>query len=182
MSLASLSLLLGGIIAIPQIFQLANPAGWRQWSANFPRSKPIGWVLVLAATAWFLYHVQHETLADFSRFKPYMLAGFGAIGVLTCIYVSDFLAARGFALMLLLAAKGMVDTARWHESEWRWVITGLAYVWVVGGIWFTISPWRLRDFIAWNNASDGRLKTLAILRLGLALLLLILGATVLRTH
>ncbi|MBL9137415.1 MAG: hypothetical protein JNK85_16200 [Verrucomicrobiales bacterium] len=180
MSLASLSLLLGALIATPQIYQLANPTGWRRWSAAFPRSKPIGYVLVLAATGWFLYHVQNETLADFSRFKPYMLAGFGAIGVLTCVYVSDFLAARGLALILLLAAKLMVDTARSHESDWRWVITSLAYAWAIAGIWLTISPWRLRDFIAWNNANDGRLKFLAAFRLSFAILLIILGATVLR--
>ena len=182
MSLASLSILLGVVIAAPQVYQLTNTAGWRKWSADFPRSKSIGRVLVLLATGWFLYHVQNETLADFTRFKPYMLAGFGAIGVLTCIYVSDFLAARGLALILLLAGKCMVDTARWHESDWRNVITALAYVWVVAGIWFTISPWRVRDFIAWNNATDGRLKTLASVRLIFALSLIVLGATVLRVR
>lgn len=178
LTLAKLSVLLGALLAVPQVWQLTRPADWKRWSAGFPRSKPIGYVLVLLATGWFIWNVQNETLADFTKYKPYLLAGFGAIGVLTCIYVSDFLAARGLALVLLLVAKVMVDTARWHPSDWRWVISGLAYLWVVAGIWLTISPWRLRDLLEWHNRSDGRIRLLAGLRLGFAVILILLGLTV----
>jgi hypothetical protein len=177
LSLSTLSLLLGVGMGLPQVWQLLKPEQWRRWSAGFPRSKPIGYVLIMLATVWFLWNVKNETLADFTKYKPFLLAGFAAVGVLTCIYVSDFLAARGFALLLLLMAKVMVDVARWHDSEWRWIISGLAYVWVIAGIWFTISPWRLRDFLAWQNANEKRLRLLAGARLGLALLLVILAFT-----
>ena len=180
LSLANLAVLLGLGIAAPQLWQLSRPDAWRRWSATFPRSKSIGTVLVLGATAWFLMNLQAETLADFTAFKPYMLAGFATIGVLTCVYVADFLAARGFALLLLLLAKLMVDTARWHPSDWRWVVSALAYVWVVAGIWLTISPWRLRDFLAWHNRTDGRIRALAGARLVLAVVLLLLGLTAYR--
>ncbi len=180
LSLANLSLLLGLGLAVPQIWQLSRPAQWRQWSTAFPRSRPIGYLLVLAATVWFLANLRAETLADFSKYKPFMLAGFGAIGVLTCVYVADFLAARGFALLLLLLAKLMVDTARWHPSDWRWLISGLAYLWVFVGIWLTISPWRLRDFLAWHNQTDDRIRTFAGARLGFAIVLVLLGVTVFR--
>lgn len=180
MSLANLSLLLGLGIAVPQIWQLSKPEAWRKWSADFPRSKPLGYLLVGIATAWFVWNVKNETLADFSKYKPYLLAGFGAIGVLTCVYVSDFLAARGLALTLMLLAKFMVDTARWHDSDWRWIVSGLAYVWVFFGIWLTISPWRLRDFIAWHNRSDSRIRAFAASRLAVALVLVVLGLTAFR--
>lgn len=180
MSLANLSLVLGLGLALPQLWQLTRPDAWRRWSAGFPRSKPLGYLLVGLATAWFLWHVRHETLADFAKYKPFLMAGFALIGVLTCIYVSDFLAARGLALTMLLMAKLMVDTARWHESDWRWVISGLAYVWVFFGIWLTISPWRLRDFLTWQNRSNGRIRTFAAARLGLAVFLVLLGLTAFR--
>lgn len=180
LSLSNLSILVGLGLAAPQVWQLAKPADWRRWSVGFPRSKPIGYVLVLAATAWFLWNLQNETLADFSKFKPYLFAGFAAIGLLTCIYVGDFLAARGLALLLMLLGKVMVDTARWHVSDWRWVISALAYVWVIAGIWLTISPWRLRDFLEWHNRTDRRIRTLAGARLGVALLLVTLGLTAYR--
>lgn len=181
MSLSLLSILLGLGIGAIQVWQLTRPADWRRWSAGFPRSTGIGYVLVLLATAWFLANVSRETLADFTKYKPLMLAGFGAIGVLTCVYVNDFLAARGFALLLLLLAKVLVDTARWHPSDWRWVISGLAYVWVIAGIWLTISPWRLRDLLAWHNQSDLRIRRFAAARLAFAVLLLVLGLTVFRS-
>lgn len=180
MSLSLLSVLLGVGIALPQVWQLMQPDAWRRWSQTFPRHRAIGWGLTLLATAWFLWNVHHESLADFNKFKPYLLAGFAAVGVLTCIYVSDFLAVRGLALCLFLLAKVMVDTARWHESELRWVISALAYVWVIAGIWFTISPWRLRDLLAWHNATDGRIRTCAAIRLGVALFLIVLGVTAYR--
>lgn len=180
LTLSSLSVLLGVGIALPQIWQLTQPGEWRRWSASFPRSKPIGWALVLLATVWFLWNVQNETLADFSRFKPYLLAGFASIGVLACVYVSDFLAARGLALLMLLLAKVMVDLARYHESEWRWVIAALAYAWVFVGMWLTISPWRLRDFLEWHNQTDQRIRLFAGGRLVVAVLLVVMGLTVFR--
>lgn len=171
-------MLLGLGMAVAPVWQLRDPEGWRRWSGLFPRSKPIGYLLMALATAWFLWNVRNETLADFSAYKPYLLLGFAAIGVLTCVYVSDLLAARGLALVLLLLAKLLVDTARWHPSEWRWVIAGLAYAWIVAGIWFTISPWRMRDLLEWLSATDGRIRRAAFGQLGLALLLVILGLTV----
>jgi hypothetical protein len=64
-------------------------------------------------------------------------------------YVRDFLAVRGAALVMLLLAKLMVETARWVDTQWRLVIVIWAYGLVVGGMWFTISPWRMRDLIQW---------------------------------
>lgn len=182
LSLSQLAVLLGVGLAVPQVWQLTKPDGWRRWSAGFPRSQPLGWLLMAVATAWFLWHVQHETLADFTRYKPYLMAGFASIGLLTCVYVNDFLAARGLALVLLLLAKLMVDTARWHDSEWRWVVSGLAYVWVFFGMWLTISPWRLRDFFEWHNRTDERIRALAAGRLGLAVVLVLLGLTTFRAR
>ena len=177
MSLSTLAFLLGVAIAAPQIWMFRQPEAWRRWSTAFPRSLRLGYLLMAIATVWFVWNVRQETLADFTKFKPYLLAGFAAIGLLTCIYVTDFLAARGLALTLMLLGKLMVDTARWHPSDWRWVISGLAYVWVFFGMWWTISPWRLRDALAWHNRTDGRIRALACLRLGFAAVLVVLSLT-----
>jgi len=99
-------------------------------------------------------------------------------GIGTCFYVRDYLAVRGLAVVLLLCAKLMVDTARMEETDWRLVIVTLAYVWVFAGMWLTISPWRLRDLIHWATASEQRTRLLSGLRLGFALLVVALGLTV----
>jgi hypothetical protein len=109
---------------------------------KFPRNVPLGVVLMLLATAWLVCNVNGEADADFAAMKPMLMALFIATGVATCVFVQDFLAARALAVLL---GKLMVDTARWADTDWRWVISGWAYALVVVGLWFTVSPWRLRD-------------------------------------
>ena len=74
----------------------------------------------------------------------------------------------------------MVDTARWADTEWRLVIVTWAYVMVVGGMWFTISPWRLRDLIDWATATEQRTRLLSAARLAFGLFVVVLGLTVFR--
>src|SRR2546423_12678234 len=96
------------------------------------------------ARAWFVFNVYREPIADCAVMKPYLCGFFAAVGVGACIFVKDFLPVRGLAVLLLLAAKLMVDTARWADTSWRLVITTLAYVWIIAGLWLTVSPWRAR--------------------------------------
>ena len=46
---------------------------------------------------------------------------------------------------------------------------------VVAGIWFTVSPWRLRDMLNWGTANEQRVKVGCGLRLAFALLIALLG-------
>jgi len=182
MKLSLLSILLGVGMGLPQIYGLAQPARLGAAARKLPRSLPLGIVLMLLATAWFAWNFNVEPIADFSAFKPYMLAGFIAIGILSCIFVQDFLAVRALAVLMLLLAKLMVDTGRPHldESPWVLVIQYWAYVFVVLGIWFTITPCRLRDLINWATATDGRTRLLCAVRLTFATMVVILGLTAFR--
>lgn len=180
MTLSTLCIVLGVGVALPQIYGLKNPAAFRDALRKFPRHTGLGCVLMAIATAWFLWHLSQESIADFAVYKPFMYAGFGLLGLGTCIYLQDFLAVRGLALVMMLLAKLVLDTQRWHDSHWRWVLGVLAYAWIVAGIWFTVSPWRCRDIIAWMTATDARLKLGCALRLALGVLVAVLGATVFR--
>ena len=183
MKLSLLSILLGVVMGLPQVYGLVNPAGLAAAARKFPRNLPIGIVLMLLGTAWFAWNVNDEPIADFSAFKPYMLGAFIAVGILSCIFVQDFLAVRGLAVLMLLLAKLMVDTGRPHlgQSPWVLVIQGWAYVFVVLGIWFTVTPWRLRDFINWATVSAARVRFLCLIRLGFAACIVDLGLTVFRS-
>jgi len=182
LKLSTLAIALGAAYAAPQIYGLVNPRGYGDWLRKFPRNIPIGVLLVLGGTAWFLYNLSLESIADFAAFKPHMMVAFAAIGLGTCVFVHDFLAVRGLAVVLLLLAKLMVDTGRPHlvDSDWVLVFQGWAYLYVIAGIWLTISPWRLRNWIDWNTASDNRIRLGSMLRLALGVFLAVLGATVFR--
>lgn len=180
--LSTLAIALGLLAALPQAYGLANPKGLTDWARKFPRHIPIGVALMALGTAWFLYNLSLESIADFAAFKPHMMVVFAGIGLLACIFVRDFLAVRGLAIVLLCLAKLMVDTGRPHleDTSWVLVIQGWAYVFVVAGIWLTISPWRLRNWIEWNTITESRTRLGCAVRLAFCLFVVALGATVFR--
>ena len=182
MKLSLLSILLGAGLGAPQIYGLAQPKKFAAGVQKFPRNYAAGLVLMLLATAWFLWIVNNEPIADFSAYKPAMLGGFAAVGVLSCIFVRDFLAVRGLAVVFMLLAKLMVDTGRPHlgESPFVLVIQTWAYVLVVAGIWFTVTPWKLRDLLEFATANETRVRIGSGLRLVFALFIIGLGLTVFR--
>jgi hypothetical protein len=180
MKLSTLAIALGLVFSLPQFYGLLKPSAFAATMRKFPRSELWGFILMGIGTVWFLWNLNNESISDFAAYKSVMLVGFGAVGLLTCIFVRDFLAVRGLAIVLLLLAKLMLDTARWHDSEWRLVISTWAYIWIIAGMWFTISPWRLRDLIQWSTANERRVRLGSALRLSLGALVVILGLTVFR--
>ncbi len=179
-NLSALAIVLGLGLALPQLYGLVNPDGFAAAARKFPRSVPVGVVLMLVGTAWFLFNLSQESIADFASWKNVLVAGFAAVGIGSCFFVQDFLAVRGLSVVLLLLAKLMVDTGRPHlaHTPWVLVIQTWAYVLVVAGIWLTVSPWRLRDFVNWATASRGRVKLGCSLRLAFGLLVAVLGLIV----
>jgi hypothetical protein len=178
--LSTLAVVLGLVMALPQIYGLLKPAAFAAGVRKFPRSLPWGVGLMLLGTAWFVWYLNQESISDFAAWKPVLLAGFAAVGLASCIYVQDFLAVRGLAVVLLLLAKLMVDTARWVQTDWRLVVVTWAYVLVVAGIWFTVWPWHLRDLLNWATANEKRVRIGSALRLAFGLFIAVLGFTVFR--
>jgi len=77
----------------------------------------------------------------------------------------------------MLLAKLMVDTGRPHldGNSLALVIQCWAYVLVVAGIWFTVAPWRFRDFLAWGIANELRIRIGCGFRLAYGLFVTTLG-------
>jgi hypothetical protein len=180
MTLSTLAMILGAAYCLPQVYALMKPTEFARRARSFPRDQVSGFALMGVGTAWFLYNLNAEAIADFAAYKTWMLIGFGAIGVLTCIYVRDYLAVRGLSVCLLLLAWLTLNHTRWADSAGRLVLVVWAYSWVICGMWFTVSPWRLRDFINWWTANPHRLRMGSLAQLSLGLVVFFLGATVLR--
>lgn len=178
--LSTLAIILGLFMALPQIYGLMKPAAFAAGVRKFPRSLAWGIALMLLATAWFVYYLSLESLSDFSINRAWLLGGFAAVGVAACVYVQDFLAVRGAAVVMLLLAKLMVDTARWADTEWRLVVVVWAYVLVAGGIWFTLYPWHMRDLLNFATANEKRVRLGSAIRLAFGLFVAALGFTVFR--
>ena len=187
-SLANLSVLLGVFLSALSGYSLARPAAVGQAMRAFPRANAPGYVLILAATAWFLWNIRSEDMADYREIKHWFYIGFGAVGIGSCIYLRDFLAVRGLAVFMLLLAKLMLDTQRdymlaapeAHMSEWRLVFAVWAYAIIFMCMWWVISPWRMRDLIEWMTAKPSRLVIKSWVRIALGILLIALGLIVFR--
>lgn len=177
LKLSTLSIVLGLCVAVPQIYGIARPAAFAAAVRKFPRSVPWGVLLMLLGTAWFVWNVARETNSEIAAYKSFLIPGFAAVGIGSCIFVQDFLAVRGLAVVLLLLAKLMVDTGRpmLPVTHWTWVIQAWAYLLVIAGIWLTISPWRLRDLLNWATANERRVRIASTIRLAFGLFVVILG-------
>jgi hypothetical protein len=60
------------------------------------------------------------------------------------------------------------------------VIQVWAYLLVVAGIWFTVTPWKLRDLLNWGTATETRVRLGSAIRLAFAILVMLLGLTAFR--
>src|ERR1041385_6903102 len=112
MKLSTLAIILGLGMGLPQIFGIVNPQRFADRVRKFPRNIPIGIFLMLLGTVWFLWNLYQESLSDFGTYKDYLMIFFAAVGIGSSVFVQDFLAVRGLAVVLLLLAKLMVDTGR----------------------------------------------------------------------
>ena len=92
-SLANLSVLIGGFLVALSVYSLAKPAAVGQALRGFPRANAPGYVLMLAATLWFLWNIKIEDMADYREIKHWFYLGFGAVGIGSCFFLRDFLAA-----------------------------------------------------------------------------------------
>ena len=180
LTLASLATGLGIACAVLHLPGVLKPAVCGALLRKFPRWTPIGVLFTLLGTGWFLFYVSQETVSDFASIKTALYYFFGAVGLATCFFVRDFLPVRGLSVLLLLAAKLVTEKARIVESDWRLVLVTWAYLWVFLGMWFTISPWRVRDLIEWGTASPARTRLWSGGGLLFGLFIAALGLTVLR--
>src|SRR5436190_5081835 len=115
LKLSTLSILLGLGFGLPNVYGLLKPRAFGEAVRKFPRSTNWGYALMILATAWFIWNLKEESIADFENLKPALFALFAAVGIGSCVFVRDFIAVRGLAVVFLLLAKLMVDAARWAD-------------------------------------------------------------------
>jgi hypothetical protein len=177
MTLSGLSILLGLLIAIPSAFVFLKPETAAPVLRKFPRSETWGYVLMAIGAGWFLFNLNREAIAEFANYKKLMLIGFAAVAIAACHFVLDFLAVRGLAICMLMLAWYTLTAFRWADSQWHIVLSIISYIWIIAGMWFMISPWRLRDLIQWATASTGRMRAWSAARMAVGALLIVLGVT-----
>lgn len=183
MSLSSLSAvawILGAAIVAIRLPGVIWPEPYTRALRRFPRHFGVGAVLAALAAVWIASYLYHGVTGTWAWFRPYALAAV-PVGYVICLkYLDDYLAVRALAVLLLLVAKPLTDAARWHESPLRLVVTVIAYIFVVAGMVYVVSPYRLRDGIDWSTRTPARTRWLCAAATAAGLAVCLLAATVYR--
>jgi len=151
-----------GVLCILNHLPLAlAPAKFGALLRTLPRNYPLGVVLMLAATLWFTTLTGLMDLGEISSARVQLMAVWTISGVLVVIFVPAFLAARGLGCLLLLGAAVVLDAAFLATTPWRYVMTLMAYYWVVAGMVLVYSPHLWRDAINYVTRTPQRLRLFA---------------------
>ncbi len=173
--LSIVALLIGLLALTGGVISLLAPARIRAGVAAFPRSVWPGRILAAVDLVWAAYELSLMHLGMFDAWKVH-LYWLTPIAIVLCVkYLDELLSPRALGGLLLLAAGPVLDIARWHPSQWRLVVTVLAYLWILLGLTFLLSPWwfrRIAVFVTGRGDGAARITGLIKALLGLGLIAL----------
>lgn len=159
--LSVVALLIGLMALTAGGISLAAPARVRAGLDAFPRSVLPGRILAVIDLIWAAYELSLMHLGGFDAWKIH-LYWMTPVAIFLCIkYLDELLSPRALGGLLLLAAGPVLDAARWHPSDWRLVISVIAYLWIFAGLVFLLSPWWFRRIAGWATGSNE-----SVLRIG----------------
>ena len=144
---------------------------------SFPRSATATLVFFGGASGWFLYQVWNLSPADFGEYRGPLFIGFALVAALSYWCVPDFLAVRGLAALVLLAAMPLLDAGYMNYQPQVYPLKVFVYLCIALAIWLGASPYRLRDFFEWLFRTSGRPRIVGSALLGYGVLLGILAFT-----
>ena len=142
----------------------------------FCRSWPAGIVLAAVDLIWsgvYLYRMPLSWLDPVRAWMPVIMV-VSFVAVIFCL--RELLAARALGGLLLLLPSIMFLHARFHVSPFRFVVTVLAYVLVVKGIFLMCYPYLLRRWVA-RLGEGRRFRTIGCIGVAFAAFLLVVSLT-----
>lgn len=174
-SLKIVAIIIGLLSIVSHVPTALAPDRFIPLLRSLPRNYPLGVVLMLAATIWFTTLTGMMDLGEISNVRVQLMAVWAIAGVLVIIFVPGFLAARGLGCLLLLAAALVLDAAFLVQTPARYVMTILAYVWVIWGMVLVYSPHLWRNTIQFATQTPQRLRVLSWLGVVFGVVLVALG-------
>jgi hypothetical protein len=170
-------LTVGVLLILGHAYALVQPKAVRDFLKALPRSRPVGFVLLLAVAVWSWLLAYNIDLGEFDSWRRTLLYFVPGAAVLTWLYVEEFLAARCLGMLVLLAAEPLLEAAFLRPEMSRLFLVTLVYVWVSFALFWIGMPYTLRDQIAWVSKTDSRWKAAALSGIGYGAILLITIAT-----
>lgn len=145
MSELSITSLWIGLLALAiGVISLLKPSRVLVGTERFPRSVWPGRILAAIDLIWAAYNLTLMHLGMFDAWKVH-LYWIVPVAIYLCVkYLDELLSPRALGGLFLLAAGPVLAAARWNPSDWRLVITVIAYLWILLGLTFLLEPWCFR--------------------------------------
>jgi hypothetical protein len=180
MTLSVWCYVLGCCLGLFALSLLVQPEKMGRALNALPRSTIAGYVLTAIAWSWAGYALWQMDLDLINPYKRYLPIAVAACIALTCWWMDNLLSCRAIGAILTLFPYELLHVARVHQSPWRLVLVTFAYLCIVKGMYLILYPWQMRRAIVYVTARPWLLRTLAGVNLCLGLLIIALGASVLR--
>jgi hypothetical protein len=175
LSLATVTIVLGLLYLALHLPGALAPSIFIPLAKKFPRNYPAGIALMALAGVWITITTSTMDLGEVSNLRNILVTLWVVGSALMIIFVPAFLAVRGLACVLLLGACVLLDAAFLRNDAIRFVVTIMAYVWAVLGIWLVSQPYRLRDWLDVALASEARCRLVCWPGAVFGVILLVLG-------
>ena len=164
-----LSLQTAGIIAGVGLILLSLPGLLKPKLAGvaqkFPRSHIAGVFLLTICLVWTFWLLATIQMGEFSAFRRPLLIALPIGYALVLRFVGEFLAVRALGILCLLAAEPLLDAAFLRYEPSRLLVTVLAYMLILAGLFWVAVPYLLRDQINWGTRNVFRWRFLHFLAL-----------------
>ena len=174
-SLAQVSIALGILAIITNGLVLWKFQQSKTFLLQLHRNYKLGIILFALAVAWTIWIVFNIDLMEYTRLRGHFI--FVVLLIAGCVikFLPDYLSVRALGILLLLAANILLDATFLRDDPARLIITVLAYVMAIVGMFHVGAPYLARDAIAWLYQNEKRARFRGIFGLVLGILLLALG-------
>lgn len=171
LSLHSAGLIAGVLLALLSLAAIFFPA--RDFLPKFPRSRTAGAALLTVDLVWSFWLLATMEMGEFSNFRRPLLFILPVGFILVLKFVDEFLAVRALGILCLLAAEPLLDAAFLRPEVSRLLVTVLAYLMILAGLFWVTMPYLLRDQIQWSTKTTGRWRLVSGLGLALGAAILV---------
>src|SRR5438445_4611664 len=159
LSLHTAGVIAGAFLVLIGLFGLLKP-DFSSVAQKFPRSHMAGVFLLTICLVWTFWLLATIQMGEFSAFRrPLLIAlpiGYG----LVLRFVGEFLAVRALGILCLLAAEPLLDAAFLRYETSRLLVTVLAYLLILAGLFWVAIPYVLRYQLNWTARSVLRWRCL----------------------
>ena len=163
---------MGALLVLISLPGFVRPALIQGGLRRLPRSRVAGVALLTVVLVWAFWLLATMEMGEFSSFRRPLLLILPIGYLLVIRFVDEFLAVRALGIVCLLAAEPLLEAAFFRYETSRLLVTVLAYLLIIAGLFWVTMPYLLRDQINWITRSIVRWRGIHMCTVayGLALL------------